>query len=76
MWVIIVLIVCIILILFLNKTYHEGFNNNIIGYIHICQKGDWKRSFNILIDSIKKSKLYDNTDEIRIGIVRMYIFNI
>jgi len=69
MWVIIVLIVCIILILFLNKTYHEGFNNNIIGYIHICQKGDWKRSFSMLIDSIKKSKLYDNTNEIRIGIV-------
>ena len=41
----------------------------IIGYIHICQKGEWKRSFNMLINSIRQSNLYDNTSVIRIGIV-------
>jgi hypothetical protein len=42
---------------------------NIIGYIHVCQKGDWKRSFKMLISSIKDSKLYDEIQIIRIGIV-------
>ena len=41
----------------------------IIGYIHICQKENWKRSFDILIDAIKKSGLYQNITEIRCGIV-------
>ena len=41
----------------------------IIGYIHICQKGDWKRSFKLLMDSIIKYKLYENTCIIRLGIV-------
>jgi hypothetical protein len=50
---------------------------NIVGYIHVCQKGDWKRSFNILIDSVKTSKLYDQVKIIRIGIVNDlgYIIN-
>jgi hypothetical protein len=41
----------------------------IVGYIHICQKGQWKRSFEMLLDCIKKSKLYENTQVIRLGIV-------
>jgi hypothetical protein len=42
---------------------------NIIGYIHVCQRGQWKRSFQLLLHSIKNSGLYDETDIIRIGIV-------
>jgi hypothetical protein len=42
---------------------------NIIGYIHICQKGEWKRSLQILLNAIKKSNLYKNTNIIRLGIV-------
>ena len=41
----------------------------IIGYIHICQNGNWQKSFKMLIDSIKKSNLYYNTSVIRLGIV-------
>lgn len=41
----------------------------IIGYIHICQKGEWKKSFEMLIDSIKKSGLYEHTTTIRLGIL-------
>jgi hypothetical protein len=41
----------------------------IIGYIHICQKGEWKRSFNMLINAIRQSSLYENTSVIRIGVV-------
>ena len=41
----------------------------IIGYIHICQKGEWKKIFKILIDKIKESKLYENSLVIRLGIV-------
>lgn len=41
----------------------------IIGYIHICQKGQWKRSFQMLINCIKKSGLYVNTKVIRLGII-------
>jgi len=51
-------------------SYTETFvNSNIVGYIHVCQKEGWKRSFDILMDSIKISKLYDNVDEIRIYVV-------
>lgn len=41
----------------------------IIGYIHICQTGEWKRSLTMLLHSIKKYGLYESTSEIRIGIV-------
>lgn len=41
----------------------------IIGYIHICQRGQWQRSFKMLLDCIKNSKLYENTKVIRLGIV-------
>ena len=42
---------------------------NIIGYIHICQKGEWRRSFDMLYNCIKNYGLYENTSEIRVGIV-------
>jgi len=42
---------------------------NIIGYIHVCQRGNWKRSFTMLIDTIRKSNLYENINVIRIGVV-------
>jgi GR25 family glycosyltransferase involved in LPS biosynthesis len=49
--------------------YYPNNNINIIGYIHVCQKGEWKRSFKMLIDCIKQSKLYENTKIIRLGVV-------
>ena len=42
---------------------------NIIGYFHICQKDGWKKSFDLIFSSIKKSGLYNVTKEIRIGVV-------
>jgi len=64
----------------INNTYMRFFihhllylcgiiNANIIGYIHICQKGQWKRSITMLLKSIKDNGLYNHTDVIRIGIV-------
>ena len=44
-------------------------NKNIIGYFHICQKDNWGRSFDIMMDAIKKSGLYDATSEIRCCVV-------
>ena len=41
---------------------------NIIGYFHICQKGEWKKSFTIIFNFIKNYGLYDATTEIRCGI--------
>lgn len=41
----------------------------IIGYIHICQKGEWKRSLTMLMNIIKQSELYNNSSIIRLGIV-------
>ena len=38
-------------------------------YFHVCQKGEWKRSFTMIFNKIKESKLYDNVNEIRCGIV-------
>lgn len=69
-WVIILLILAAIIAVGLKKT-SEGLeqNNRIIGYFHVCQKGQWRKSFNIILDKIKSSGLYDNTDEIRLGIL-------
>lgn len=41
----------------------------IIGYFHICQKGDWKKSFDMIFNYVKNYGLYDATSEIRLGIV-------
>ena len=42
---------------------------HIIGYIHICQKGLWEKSFDMIMSKVKSSGLYDATNEIRICIV-------
>ena len=42
---------------------------NIIGYFHICQIGEWKKSFDLIFNYIKNYGLYDNTTEIRVGIL-------
>ena len=42
---------------------------HVIGYIHVCQLGDWRRSFRMLINAVKQSQLYDNVNVIRIGVV-------
>lgn len=44
-------------------------NNIPIIYFHICQKGDWKRSFKMSFDKIVNSGLYDAVKEIRCGVV-------
>ena len=44
-------------------------NKKIIGYIHICQIGEWQRSLKMILDVIKKSGLYENTHTIRLGIL-------
>lgn len=44
-------------------------NKKIVGYFHICQKGDWRKSFDLIFSEIKSSGLYDKTIEIRVGIV-------
>jgi hypothetical protein len=41
----------------------------IIGYFHICQKGDWKRAFHMIMDKIRESGLYNATSEIRCGVL-------
>ena len=51
------------------KKYENKIKVNIIIYIHICQKEGWKKSFSILINSIKNSQLYNEVEEIRLGIV-------
>jgi hypothetical protein len=38
--------------------------NNIIGYIHICQKQHWERSFDIILTALKRSGLFDATETI------------
>lgn len=55
-----------------NKTIskkNKNVTNTIIGYIHVCQKGNWQKSYDILMDYIKKYGLYNRTKEIRVGIV-------
>lgn len=68
------IVVCISIIIIsilvgasINK---EGFaSKNIIGYIHVCQKGEWRRSYDMLMSRIKESGLYDDLTEIRLGVV-------
>lgn len=73
-YVIIGLIITIIIsnIVFVNQYNIENLENhgmNIVCYIHVCQMEGWKRSYDMLINSIKESKLYDTISEIRIGVV-------
>ena len=41
----------------------------IIGYIHVCQIGQWQKSFDMIMSSVKSSGLYDASHEIRVGVV-------
>jgi len=41
----------------------------IIGYIHICQVGNWHKGFDMVMDSVKSNGLYDATLEIRVCVV-------
>jgi hypothetical protein len=51
-----------------NKS-RKNVTNTIIGYIHVCQKGNWQKSYDILMDYIKKYGLYEKVKEIRVGVV-------
>ena len=41
----------------------------IIGYFHICQVGNWRKSFHMIMESIMQSGLYDAANEIRCGVL-------
>jgi len=41
----------------------------IIGYIHVCQIGNWQKSFDMIMSSIRSNGLYDATLEIRVCVV-------
>ena len=41
----------------------------VIVYIHVCQLGDWRRSFNMTMDRIRTSGLYSVATEFRCGVV-------
>ena len=45
----------------------------IIGYIHICQIGNWYTSLSMIFNKIKESGLYNIVDEIRCGILNNYL---
>jgi len=42
---------------------------NIIGYIHVCQRGKWYRTFDLIMNRIKSTTLYENVAELRISVV-------
>jgi hypothetical protein len=42
---------------------------NIIGYIHVCQKQNWHRSFDLIISKIKSTTLYENINELRVSVL-------
>lgn len=42
---------------------------NIVIYIHVCQCGDWMRSFDILSEALTKSRLYTIAAEIRLSVL-------
>jgi len=41
----------------------------IIGYIHICQIGNWNYSLSMIFNKIKETGLYDIVNEIRCGVL-------
>uniref|UniRef100_A0A6C0L7V2 Uncharacterized protein n=1 Tax=viral metagenome TaxID=1070528 RepID=A0A6C0L7V2_9ZZZZ len=47
---------------------------HIIGYIHVCQKEGWKRTFDLIMDTIRQSKLYDEISELRVSVLSDDIF--
>jgi hypothetical protein len=52
----------------INKPIEDVYPE-IIGYIHVCQIGKWRITFDMIMNSIKKSGLYNQMKEIRVGIV-------
>jgi hypothetical protein len=69
-----ILAVILFLFIYIYRSYYlrENFEHekqNIIGYIHVCQKKNWQRSFDLLMNDIKSYGLYENTTEIRVGVV-------
>lgn len=43
--------------------------HTIIGYIHICQKKRWQNSFDLLMNKIRESGLYEKLNILRISIL-------
>lgn len=41
----------------------------IVGYIHVCQQGNWQITYDMIMSAAKNSGLYDNSSEIRVGVV-------
>lgn len=41
----------------------------IRGVIHVCQRGDWKRSFNMIMSEVNRSGLYDASDRIDVCVL-------
>jgi hypothetical protein len=52
-----------------NGNKKVGNQKKIIGYFHVCQIGNWQKSFDMIFSKIIESGLYDITEEIRVGIV-------
>jgi hypothetical protein len=56
----------------LNKIQNTEINQQghpeIIGYIHVCQISKWTIPFDMIMDAVKQSGLYDSCREIRIGV--------
>lgn len=44
-------------------------SHTIIGYIHVCQKKGWHFTFDMIMRTMRSSKLYDNVAELRISVV-------
>jgi len=65
----IVILCASILLSSIVEPYTNDAPPNIIGYFHVCQCGEWRRSFDLIMEEVRKHGLYDNTSEIRIGIV-------
>jgi hypothetical protein len=42
--------------------------DSIVVYFHICQLGEWRRSFDIIWEALKESGLYDCIQTIRVGL--------
>ena len=55
---------------YMDKDNENIINNkiNIIGYIHICQKEGWKRSYDMIMEKVKASGLYAVATEIRLSV--------
>jgi len=43
--------------------------SNIILYIHICQLEEWQRTFQMIMDAVRGSGLYNAANEIRLGVL-------